>query len=250
MKLSKRNKTKRLRCKSRLRRSRGYVIKKYVGGSKHIKHAHVISLESSTDRFDEINKQASKVGLELKRFVVVKPTIDSIKNMEEFLRIGGNTFIGRVNIETMPDLLGTIGCFLSHRSLLSKISIDEPTNNIAMILEDDVIITEDLIPKLDTIIESLPTNWHLCFLGKSDVESEPYKDTIVKLTNRFNIDKNFGTWAYLVNIPHIKTILQCLERISDPIDTQYNYYSDRINTFLVTPNIVNVNMEVKGTRIG
>ena len=218
------------------------------GGGKYINHAHVISLDSSTDRFDELNKQASKAGLELKRFVVVKPSIDSIKNMESFLKVGGNTFIGRINVESNPDLLGTIGCFLSHRSLLAKISSEESMNKIAMILEDDAIIPDDLIPKLNIVIESLPKDWHLCFLGKSDVDSEPYKHNIVKLSNRFNPFKNYGTWAYLVNISHIKTILQCLERISDPIDTQYNYYSDRIHTYLVRPNIVNVNMEVKSTR--
>lgn len=241
MKFRERGKTKRLRS-TRRRRQRG-------GKSKHIAHAHVISLESSTDRYTELEKQAKAAGLELKRFSVTKPSYEIVGNLEALLRVGGSTFINRMNLDANPDLLGTIGCFMSHRDLLRKILKEEGSSKIALILEDDAIIPEDALTKIDVLIDGLPSDWHICFLGKNEVDSVGYREHIVKLTNRFNSLKNYGTWAYLVHVPHIELILNCLERISDPIDTQYNYYTDRINTYLAKPNIIEVNMKIKTTRI-
>jgi GR25 family glycosyltransferase involved in LPS biosynthesis len=236
------------RGKSKTRRLRLTRRKSQRGGkSKNIKHAHVISLETSTDRFTELEKQAKAAGLELKRFSVVKPSYDIVANLETLLRLGGSTFINKLSLHTNPDLLGTLGCFISHRDLLGKI-LKEDSNKIALILEDDAIVPEDVLTKIDKIVDGLPQDWHLCFLGKNEVDSVPYSDNIAKLTNRFDSSKNYGTWAYLVHVPHIQLILKSLERISDALDTQYNYYTDRINTYLATPNIIGVNMEIKSTR--
>jgi len=239
MKFRGRGKTKRLRL-TRRRRQRG-------GKSKHITHAHVISLETSADRYIELEKQAKAAGLDLKRFSVTKPPVSMIGNTESLLRVGGSTFMNKVNMHAHPDLLGTLGCFISHRDLLKKIKSEE-SSKIAIILEDDAIIPEDALMKIDALIEGLPQDWHMCFLGKNEVSSVAYKQHIVKLENRFDSTKNYGTWAYLVHVPHIQIILDCLERVSDALDTQYNYYTDRINTYLAKPNIIGVNMKIKSTR--
>jgi GR25 family glycosyltransferase involved in LPS biosynthesis len=240
MKFRGRGKTKRLRL-TRRRRQRG-------GKSKHITHAHVISLETSTDRYIELEKQAKAAGLELKRFSVTKPPASVIGHMDSLLRLGGTTFMNKVNMHAHPDLLGTLGCFMSHRDLLKKIKSHEGSSKIAIILEDDAIIPEDALAKIDALIDGLPEDWHMCFLGKNEVSSLPYKENIVKLENRFESAKNYGTWAYLVHVPHIQVIIDCLERVSDALDTQYNYYTDRINTYLAKPNIIGVNMKIKSTR--
>lgn len=234
MALPRRNRTKKLRSKRRLRRSRS-VMK--GGGSKHIIHGHVISIESSAERLRDIKLEAAKAGLELKHFPGVTPTAETIKNTTDFLKMGGNTYIQKISLIEHPYLLGSLGCTFSHKQLLEKIAAEESHMKIALVLEDDATIPEDFMVKVDKLIDSLPEHWHMCFLEKEQEQSVPVNDNVSKITDRFNTHKNYGTRAYLVYIPYIGEIIKCLERITDIIDVQYNYYSDRINTYIAKPHI-------------
>ena len=58
---------------------------------------------------------------------------------------------------------GHFGCLNSHRNILNKIKLEK--NGMTIILEDDVEICSDFTEKLNSILDNLPDNWDLLYLG-------------------------------------------------------------------------------------
>jgi GR25 family glycosyltransferase involved in LPS biosynthesis len=221
------------------------------GGIAEDSIAYVINMDKSVDRLNDISEQAKKAGLKLTRFpgVAVDDSVMKVNNGEK-LQEEGIGYIIYVDPSGKFANKGKIGCFLSHRNLLKKISEDPSVKSeISIILEDDAIIPENILQKLNDLHKVLPSDWDMCFIGKWQLDTVRVTDTLHKITNRFNPDKNWGTWAYIVKNASIKDkILPCLEVMGNPIDTQYNYYTNKIQTYVTIPNIVEVNMKVESAR--
>lgn len=221
------------------------------GGIAEDSTAYVINMDKSEDRLKVITEQANKAGMKLTRFPAVSIGDDVMKvNNGQPLQEQGIGHIIYVDPSGKFANKGKIGCFLSHRNLLKKISEDPSVKSeISIILEDDAIIPENILQKLNDLYKELPSDWDMCFIGKWQLESVPVTQTLHKITNRFNPDKNWGTWAYIVKNASIKdNILPCLEVMGNPIDTQYNYYTNQIQTYVTVPNIVEVDMKVESAR--
>jgi len=221
------------------------------GGIAEDSIAYVINMDKSVDRLNDISEQAKKAGLKLTRFpgVAVDDSVMKV-NSGEKLQEEGIGYIIYVDPSGKFANKGKIGCFLSHRKLLKMISEDSSIKSeISIILEDDAIIPENLLQKLNDLHKVLPSDWDMCFIGKWQLDTVRLTDTLHKITNRFNPAKNWGTWAYIVKNASIKEkILPCLEVMSNPIDAQYNFYTNKIQTYVTIPNIVEVNMKVESAR--
>jgi len=215
------------------------------GGNGFLKRMYVISLEEAKDRLDTIMNAAKAQELALTHFKAVKlePGIQHHNYGEKLEELGIGSIIFRTDNPDKIKHAGTIGCFLSHRNLLKEISEAKEAATATLILEDDAILPEKLLEKIEAVRHNLPSNWDICFLGKSEVEAEAVKDSVKRLVNRFNPTKNYGTWAYLVKNSSIKDrILPCLEVMSNALDTQYNNYTHKIHQYLIDPKIVDVNI--------
>ncbi|KAJ7362973.1 hypothetical protein DFH08DRAFT_841783 [Mycena albidolilacea] len=60
--------------------------------------------------------------------------------------------------------LSRIACWHSHLSAIQRVSAHRP-NEVALILEDDVDMEEDITERLSAIWSLLPSNWDIVFLG-------------------------------------------------------------------------------------
>lgn len=242
-----RSKTQKKRSSSR-RRTLGGAKKNNAkpainSGNDLFTHAYVINLDASKDRLDVIMKAAGDAKLNLTRF----PAVMIDKN------ILGNNWGAALQRQGIGALIyldekgnmqnaGTIGCYLSHKTLLDTISKDQSNTAVAtLIFEDDAIIPSDMVEHLIAKAKDLPEDWDMCFLGKQPVSADPVKGSIQKLKDGHNPYTNNGTWAYMVKNASIKDkIMPTFNIMMGGLDSHYNCFHDKINTYLIVEKLVDV----------
>jgi len=225
------------------RRKTRYRRKKLRGGASFFSKAYVINLDASKDRLKKIQDGASKAGIELTRFPGVSIESDIVKKDtgRALLDEGIGSMI-YLNQDGSLRHRGTIGCYLSHKKLLEKISADPDAGSATLILEDDAIIPENLNDKMSSTLNNLPQDWDMCFLGKFPLAGKKVAENILKLDQPRNLETNFGTWAYLVKNSSLKErILPTFKLMVGALDHHYNYFQDVLNIYLTEPLIVDVN---------
>ena len=70
---------------------------------------------------------------------------------------------GQKYINNIPKERGWRGCYDSHTRLIKKIISEN--YDLYIVFEDDVDVSDDFMDKLSNIINNLPENWELLFLG-------------------------------------------------------------------------------------
>lgn len=205
--------------------------------------AYVINLDSSKDRLDVIMKRAEKAKLALTRFPAVKIDKSILGNdWGSALQRQGIGAIIYLDLKGEFQYGGTMGCYLSHRDLLEKISKDETNKAIGtLIFEDDAIIPENLVETLNTAMKDIPEDWDMCFLGKNPISADHVKGRIHKLKDGYNPYTNNGTWAYIVKNKSIKEkILPTFRYMMGGLDTHYNCFQEKFNTYVMIEKLVDV----------
>lgn len=104
------------------------------------------------------------ISLESRKEERLKPLLAKIKTDERYTirRIYG--FDG--NKDVIEGFLGKgqIGCWRSHVEHWKD--IQHQREPYALVLEDDAVISlPELLPTMYTIVNELPSNWHICYLG-------------------------------------------------------------------------------------
>jgi GR25 family glycosyltransferase involved in LPS biosynthesis len=199
-------------------------------------------MDSSKERLNTIMDAAKAAKIELVRFPAIVLHDDVLKNNRgQELQEQGVGSLLYYSYDTKGLVKrGTIGCYLSHRGVMRKIA--EDTNDKSkgtLILEDDANVPPNLIEKVNAAIVDLPEDWDILYIGRWQTESQHIKNSVHKITNRFNPDKNWGMWAYFVKNTSVKDkILPCLDIMFNNLDLQLNYYVNKLNTYLIVPNIV------------
>ncbi len=206
-----------------------------IGGSGTtlFKNTYVISIDKNTSRFIELERKAKVANLRIQHWPgIVLQKNSSLFNELPLKGIGKPIFSDRLlNIFN----LGTVGCFLAHRGLLTNIASRNPPELGTLILEDDVEIFPDLFNKLAIIQPQIPSDWDILFLDKFGPAKSDYsvsKD-IVKIKKTLNPDANWGFCSYIVKNSSIKTkILPLLEHMFEAVDIQVNLCADKLNLYL------------------
>jgi len=198
---------------------------------KLFKNAYAITMNPSGRRFKTAQKTAKQAGVHIKQTPGVLVT-------DSMLKRG----IPGIRQHTAGNVRGVIGCFLSQRKLLTKISNEYPKNGEGtLILEDDVVFPRNFLKKLENIEKEIPTNWDVLFLGKTKTFGRRISKNIIKIGKRGH---NWGNWAYVVKNKTLKKkLLPHLKMMTDGIDIQFNKVSDKVNMYVVEPNIINLNKE-------
>jgi len=139
--------------------------------------------------------------------------------------------------------LGTVGCFLSHRSLLTSLAqINLPDDAAHLILEDDIEPPKSLLTKAEKMVKTVPQDWDMIYLGIHKPIGKPISPCVWKLTHATKDEGNWGTHAYLVKHKSLKEkILPWLKYMIDALDLQYNIKFDEWNVYSIQPDIIKLN---------
>jgi len=220
--------------------------KRQKGGSQSLlfNDAYVISTDKNSDRYTDIKRDANEAGLIIKHWnATVLQKDNGLFHKLPYKGIGKAIFSEYKNNNLTN--LGQIGCFLSHRELLTHIASKNSVELGTLILEDDVKIPYDLFKKLEAIESSIPGDWDILFLDKRGTtkSEKSINKNIVKILQTRDPNTNWGTHSYIVKNSSIKNrILPFLEQMVDYIDNQYTIYADKINEYIAY-GIIPLNMK-------
>ena len=162
----------------------------------------VINLERRTDRLEQFDKEAKRIGFEYE----VHPAMDG-----QFLGMD-------------PIVAGR----LSHIEVLHKIKPDE----MVLICEDDALFREDFNEVFDEYMADLPKNWDIFYLGAIKNETRPVNKHWVRQV------VSTGTQAYCVNPAKVDLFIQIAREFDQWIDVAYRLWADRTNAYIANPNLV------------
>ena len=137
---------------------------------------------------------------------------------------------------------GEVGCWLSHKRLLTHLHKgDYPPNFGHLICEDDIIVPHDFMAKWNKIRQTIPTDWDMIYFGARQIHGIRINENLLRWRNDKREFSNWGTYAYMVRHRSIGSILNKLERMSAPIDVQYYRMLGHMNIYIIDPELLPVN---------
>ncbi|XP_054290734.1 glycosyltransferase 25 family member-like [Macrosteles quadrilineatus] len=107
-----------------------------------------------------------------------------------------------------PMKRGEIGCFLSHHAIWQRVA--ESTNEVVMVLEDDVRFEPFFRQKVESLLEELKTldlSWDLVYLGRKRLQE---KDELFVPGSKMLVKPNYSYWTlgYLLSRSGAKKLLE------------------------------------------
>lgn len=179
--------------------------------NKYFDGVFLINLRRRPYRLKEATYELTKAGIKFNVFDAVD----------------GNTF----NDLTIPSEYrgntkhlkpGAVGCLLSHISLI-KYAKEKGLKNI-LIFEDDVVFSKNFNSFFNTIINEIPKDWDMFYLG-----GHPIQGQITKVSKNINKSSQIlATHSYAINASAYDIILN---------SNEYKYAIDTLYTELIHMNI-------------
>lgn len=208
----------------------------------HIDDIWVINLDRDAERWNHMRDSTLRFGNIVHRFSAMDGK--TITERESINKEGVGFYFTRISGKSIDEYInkGVVGCWLSHKRLLTHLSKQDHQNDYGhLVLEDDVAIPDDFLSGTDAwsrISKHIPGDWDIVYLGMGeDATGAPIEDNIVKLSS--DGKGKSGTYAYLVKHGSIKTkILPKLRFMTDAIDEQYVTMFDDVNAYCIRPSII------------
>lgn len=135
---------------------------------------------------------------------------------------------------------GQIGCYLSHLKAW-KTSLHS-NKKYVLVLEDDVILENDTKNKINDLIDFIPHDWDILFLGGCNVYGKKINQKFLKPTKDY-FTYNLCCHAMLINKKNINKLLNLMIPMTYPIDNQIRNHFDKLNIYYTYPNIINQNKD-------
>ena len=193
----------------------------------------VINLPSSTQRRKSITAQLDKLGLEYEITKAINGHKLTDAGRALYRADKSQKMLGR-------DLnIGEIGCYLSHYHLWERI-LGEDREKGAIILEDDVVISDDL-PQVLEKISKTELKWEvirLCGLSKRKYKTLEQLDNNYKLVrlNRGGLPVTAGYW---INKKGASRLLPICREIVWPIDIIMDrYWETGLHILAIQPYVI------------
>jgi GR25 family glycosyltransferase involved in LPS biosynthesis len=161
----------------------------------------VINLERRTDRLEQFDAEAKRIGFEYEVHKAVDGKAEGID----------------------PIVAGR----LSHIQVLESIKPDE----MVLICEDDAVFCDDFLEKFETHMAKLPQDWDIFYLGAVKNRTEPVNDYWVRQL------ETTGTHAYCIKPEKVEYFIQVAKDFDLWIDVAYRLVSDKTNAYVCHPNI-------------
>jgi GR25 family glycosyltransferase involved in LPS biosynthesis len=214
---------------------------------------HVINMDKDIKRWVTIKANGDRLGLRLERF----PGF----NGKELKHTMSHTLgVGRAMIrpnrydEKGKQLvnLGTAGCFISHRALLTKLSemnVSDSTGHL--ILEDDIVLPDDFLQpggRWDQAKHHIPGDYDIILLGLWHPHGTKITENITKLDSDPSKRINLGAFCYVVRHGALKhKILPWLKYMVDAYDDQLSLKYGEWKCYGIKPNLVELNEDATST---
>lgn len=202
----------------------------------------VITL-GNMDRLKNISEQQNKNNINIQLINAV----NGISLSQDDL-IKNNTMDNKFK-ELTSKRNNEIGCYLSHLKIYKTILDSGIIDGVTVIFEDDFIINIDNITQsINTIISELNNiDFDIIYLGNTfGAIGVQFKHNIYYADK---INKILGTFGYLINNKSAKKIYNLMNYIDMQVDEKINNLikESKLNAFVIKPNIVNHNYELKST---
>ena len=163
----------------------------------------VINLDKRTDRLEKISKQLDELGITFERFSAIDGT-------------GKNPIIaGRdSHVEVWKQNLG------------KKV----------LILEDDAYFIEGFQERFDEVIQTLPENWDVFYLG---VLLDKKTGKVIKVNNDwYRQIVSTGTQAYCLHPDMMQYFTDRIEIYDGYVDVGLRILAEDTNAYITQPNLV------------
>lgn len=165
----------------------------------------VINLDRRTDRMEKLVPQLEKLDIQYERFSAVDGKQLSIDPIVAGLQ--------------------------SHLQVMKQI-----TGQRVLILEDDAQFVEDFNEKFEKVIQTLPEDWDIFYLGAL----VPKEVGLVRMVNRhWGIQVlTTGSQAYCINPSKLEYFINKLEDYNSYIDIGLRDFAKDLKAYITQPNLV------------
>lgn len=150
---------------------------------------YVITLRRATDRQEQIKKELA--GLRFDFFYGHDKQDFSIDDLEQ-KGIYNEALARKHHRYGKPMPPGMIGCSWSHQEVYKKII--EEGHQRTLILEDDVVIDKPQVHVWPNVLNELPANWELLYLGFAEKERVPPLAFLKQAV--YHVQRFFGALNY------------------------------------------------------
>ena len=208
----------------------------------------VINLDKDKERMDNIHKKTQAFSNLMNRWPA---TYGKTEPIEAAYKDGVGHIISKRGYEPgapPSDIVnrneGAVGCWLSHKRLLTHIaSLNLPGHWGHLITEDDLEFQPNFMDIWEKRRHSIPNDWDIVYLSINLPNGKPIDG---KLLRGVKAEKgNWGTHAYMVKHSSLKNrILPKLRHMSHEIDVQLNMYFNDLNVYIMSPEILHVNEDI------
>jgi|GEM_PF-5242646 len=206
----------------------------------------VVNLDRATERRQHIEHQFKKVRLDFTRY----PAVDGKTLDINHLIDAGILQLWPERLDRMLTL-GEVGNYLSHRAIWLEIARQKL--EIAVVLEDDVILESDFAAKLEKALSEVPQDWDALYLGchiddfwgcnPSRLKSTPDKKFVI-----MDETGTAGNYAYVLNWRSAeklyKNSLPMIEPTDHFIQTHMLAKGSNFKSYCTNPEVVKVNYDI------
>jgi len=165
----------------------------------------VINLDRRTDRIDKLAPQLEKLDIQYERFSAV-----------DGKQLGIDPIVAGLQ---------------SHLQVMKQIAGQK-----VLILEDDAQFVEDFNEKFEKVMQTLPEDWDIFYLGAL----VPKEVGLVRMVNRhWGIQVlTTGSQAYCINPSRLEYFINKLEDYNSYIDIGLKDFAKDLKAYITQPNLV------------
>lgn len=193
--------------------------------NNYVDNVYLINMDKDIDRLNKVKKECDIVDIKFERFPGIKITDLSKNILDKYIpkkvqKYGTN---------------GMMGCGLSHLFLWQD-ALNKNYKNI-LVLEDDVFFTDDFNEYFKNVIEELPKDYDILYLGYKDTICNPPKDTSFNYIYKPIFP--LLTHAMIISNEGLKKLLKNITKIDDHIDWIIAKNEKKLNIYVSLKKIVN-----------
>ena len=193
--------------------------------NNYVDNVYLINMNKDNDRLEKVTKECDKVGIKFERFSGIKVSDLSQNILDKY-------------IPTETQKYGTdemIGCGLSHL-LIWQDAVKNNYKNI-LVLEDDVYFTDDFNEYLKNVMEEVPDDYDILYLGYFDSMYNP--PPICGFNYIYKPIFPLALHAYIISNKGLKKLLNLITKIDNHIDQIIAKNKGNLNIYVSQKKIVN-----------
>ena len=213
-----------------------FIFKNIILINIMISKIYYINLDRRPDRLKHIKNELNKINYSgpIERIQGIDGRQLNINNLSnDLITIEGKNDALNKN-KGMYYILtpGAIGCALSHLNIYNKIIEEMSDDNYSLILEDDIIINNNFMNKLNNYTSKMP-HFDILFLGYHNFNSNEKNENNIYGKPK----KIWGLFGYLINKKSAIEIKKVFP-LKYQIDTEMPKIFNNLNVFYLKDNLI------------